>query len=215
MSHKLATIDPGTDLSAPMLATDGERVFDLTEEAPLAGTPEVEANVVVSAATKAMNDYRVAVQGIIGSWIRLSGLQLPDDDGWGRAVQRVDGRGNFQSQPKQRVDDVEKLTRTTYRMLVGLGNRCLRILGRHPDSDPVVDLGCMMFGQLLDVYARVKSERDPAPGVIMAIHWFECDGIMRDRNFGTVERGEAAIRWRRWLDEAHAELDKSVPRVAY
>jgi hypothetical protein len=176
------------------MAADGNGVFSVEDGVALGENDEVD--VGVSRATEELNNLRVAVQGIIRSWIDYSGIQLGHDR-WGKR--------HTKATPLPAAD-LDRISDNTFTAIKTVALKALAACATYKEDDLVTVEGIDMLKQFCGVLARV-SMKDCAPGIVLAIRWFYCDGLVRNLRLRKQHRADGLQQWRQALFEAGKSLE--------
>lgn len=192
MSRSYKTTAPKSTLH---MAADSTGVFSVEDGAPLGEDDEVD--VGVSRSTEELNNLRVAVQGLIRSWIDYSGIKLGHDR-WGKR------HGNVQ---KLNSADLDKISDNTFTAIRTLALKALAACATYKEDDLVTMEGVDMLKQLCSMLSKVNMQKDCAPGIVLAIRWFYCDGLVRNLRLRKQHRADGLQQWRQALFEANKLIE--------
>jgi hypothetical protein len=187
MSRKYKSAMPQSTLH---MAADSSGVFALEEGVKLGEDDEVD--VGVSRCTEELNNLRVSVQGLIRSWIDYSGIKLGHDR-WGKR--------NGPVQPLASAD-LDKISDNTFTAIRTLALKALAACATYKEEDLVTLEGVDMLKQFCNVLSKVNMQKDCAPGIVLAIRWFYCDGLVRNLRLRKQHRADGLQQWRQALFEA-------------
>lgn len=172
------------------MAADGTGAFSLEDGVPLGEGDEVD--VGVSRITEELNNLRVAVQGIIRSWIDYSGIELGHDR-WGKRHGKV---------AKLNSADMDYISDNTFTAIKTLALKAMETCQQYKPDDAVDIEGIDMLTQLCNVLMRVNMQKDCAPGIVLGVKWFYCDGLVRNLRLRKKHRADGLQQWRQALFEA-------------
>lgn len=148
------------------MAADGTGAFSLEDGVPLGEGDEVD--VGVSRITEELNNLRVAVQGIIRSWVDYSGIELGHDR-WGKRHGKV---------AKLNSADMDHISDNTFTAIKTLALKAMETCQQYKPDDAVDIEGIDMLTQLCNVLMRVNMQKDCALGLcsvfagFIATVWF-------------------------------------------
>lgn len=192
MSRSYKTSMPKSTLH---MAADSTGVFSLEDGAPLGEDDEVD--VGISRSTEELNNLRVAVQGLIRSWIDYSGIKL-NNDRWGKR------HGPVQPLPSA---DLDKISDNTFTAIRTMALKALAACATYKEDDLITIEGVDMLKQFCKQLSRVNMQKDCAPGIVLAIRWFYCDGLVRNLRLRKQHRAEGLQQWRQALFEANKLIE--------
>lgn len=172
------------------MAADGTGAFSLEDGVPLGEGDEVD--VGVSRITEELNNLRVAVQGIIRSWVDYSGIELGHDR-WGKRHGKV---------AKLNSADMDHISDNTFTAIKTLALKAMETCQQYKPDDAVDIEGIDMLTQFCNVLMRVNMQKDCAPGIVLGVRWFYCDGLVRNLRLRKKHRAEGLQQWRQALFEA-------------
>lgn len=172
------------------MAADGTGAFSLEDGIPLGDGDEVD--VGVSRITEELNNLRVAVQGIVRSWIDYSGIELGHDR-WGKRHGKV---------AKLSSADMDHISDNTFTAIKTLALKALEACQQFKPDDAVDVEGMDMLVQFCNVLMRVNMQKDCAPGIVLGVRWFYCDGLVRNLRLRKKHRADGLQQWRQALFEA-------------
>lgn len=176
-------------------AADSQGVFSVEDGAPLGEDDEVD--VGVSRITEELNNLRVAVQGIIRSWIDYSGIQLGHDR-WGKRHGTV---------TKLSSVDMDHISDNTFSAIKTLALKALEACHTYKPDDIVDMEGLDMLTHFCNLLMRVNMQKDCSPGIVLAIRWFYCDGLVRNLRVRKKMRADGLQQWRQALFEANKMIE--------
>ena len=172
------------------MAADGTGAFSLEDGVPLGEGDEVD--VGVSRITEELNNLRVAVQGIIRSWVDYSGIELGHDR-WGKRHGKV---------AKLNSADMDHISDNTFTAIKTLALKAMETCQQFKPDDAVDIEGIDVLTQFCNVLMRVNMQKDCAPGIVLGVRWFYCDGLVRNLRLRKKHRADGLQQWRQALFEA-------------
>jgi hypothetical protein len=132
------------------------------------------------------------VQGIIRSWVDYSGIELGHDR-WGKRHGKV---------AKLNSADMDHISDNTFTAIKTLALKAMETCQQYKPDDAVDIEGIDMLTQFCNVLMRVNMQKDCAPGIVLGVRWFYCDGLVRNLRLRKKHRAEGLQQWRQALFEA-------------